>query len=295
MVIKQLRHHRAVDVGIQGALHDHVQPVVESVPSRQIQIADRRVAGTLMAGEAWGGRCTRTPKTRRSPSVASPRAGGDRYTGRRREAGSICNMITPSPPSGRPRPCQRPRRCLRRAASGSDRRPQRFVELLSTCLGKQSERECAAWSTASSSTRRPRTGWPGSGPTSRRRRGVAISAGTDTFGTATDPLGKEVRLLVEAGIPALAALQAATTGTARLLNWHHRVGRLVPGYLADLTVVDANPLDTPRPWSTCDSSSPKVRSNATTCEFVLLRWSGEGSGDLALPRQVHAGGADRGG
>lgn len=76
-------------------------------------------------------------------------------------------------------------------------------------------------------------------------RGVPISAGTDTFGTATDPVGKEVRLLVEAGIPALAALQAATTRAARLLGWHDRIGRLIPGYLADLTVVDANPLETP--------------------------------------------------
>ena len=74
-------------------------------------------------------------------------------------------------------------------------------------------------------------------------RGVPVVAGTDSFGTAVDPIGSEVRLLVEAGLRPLDALRAATTSAARLLGWSRQVGRLVPGALGDLIVVDGNPLD----------------------------------------------------
>ena len=37
-------------------------------------------------------------------------------------------------------------------------------------------------------------------------------------------------------------LQAGTSVAADLLGWEKRVGRLVPGLLADLVVVDENPL-----------------------------------------------------
>jgi imidazolonepropionase-like amidohydrolase len=73
-------------------------------------------------------------------------------------------------------------------------------------------------------------------------RGVTVVAGTDSFGTEVDPIGSEVRLLVEAGLPHLDAVRAATTYAARLLDWSDRVGRLMPGYRADLVVVDGNPL-----------------------------------------------------
>lgn len=68
-------------------------------------------------------------------------------------------------------------------------------------------------------------------------------AGTDTFGTATRSIGSEVRLIGQAGVPALDALRGATTTAAQLLGWEGRLGRLEPGYLADLVVVDSNPLD----------------------------------------------------
>ena len=74
------------------------------------------------------------------------------------------------------------------------------------------------------------------------QRGVTVVAGTDSFGTDVDPVGTEVRLLVEAGLPHLEALRAATTYAARLLRWSDRVGRLQPGYHADVVVVDADPL-----------------------------------------------------
>lgn len=73
-------------------------------------------------------------------------------------------------------------------------------------------------------------------------RGVTVVAGTDSFGTDVDPIGTEVRLLVEAGLKPLDALRGATTHAAELLGWSKKVGRLARGYHADLVVVDANPL-----------------------------------------------------
>ena len=72
-------------------------------------------------------------------------------------------------------------------------------------------------------------GAPGGGP-GGPRPGVTVVAGTDSFGTDVDPIGSEVRLLVEAGLPHLDAIRAATTNAARLLRWSDRVGRLVRGY-----------------------------------------------------------------
>jgi len=74
-------------------------------------------------------------------------------------------------------------------------------------------------------------------------RGVTVVAGTDSFGTDVDPIGSEVRLLVQAGLSPLDALRAATTSAARLLGWSRQAGRLVPGGFGDLLVVDGNPID----------------------------------------------------
>lgn len=74
------------------------------------------------------------------------------------------------------------------------------------------------------------------------RRGVPVVAGTDSFGTAVDAIGKETRFLHEAGLSPLEALRSATTRAARLFGWS-RAGRLVPGAFADAVIVDANPLD----------------------------------------------------
>ncbi len=74
------------------------------------------------------------------------------------------------------------------------------------------------------------------------RRGVPIVAGTDSFGTAVDAIGKETRFLVEAGLSPLEALRSTTTRAARLFGWN-RAGRLTPGSFADAVIVASNPLD----------------------------------------------------
>ncbi|WP_142062820.1 amidohydrolase family protein [Pseudarthrobacter sp. B4EP4b] len=74
-----------------------------------------------------------------------------------------------------------------------------------------------------------------------KEAGVTIVAGTDSFGTDVTPIGTEARLLAEAGLSPLEALQSATVHAARLLG-QDDVGRLVRGSLADVVVVDADPL-----------------------------------------------------
>ena len=77
------------------------------------------------------------------------------------------------------------------------------------------------------------------------RAGVMLVTGSD----AGNPLvihgptvQFEMQLWVEAGIPPAAALQAATYNAARLLGAGRRIGRIAPGYDADLLLVDGNPL-----------------------------------------------------
>lgn len=76
------------------------------------------------------------------------------------------------------------------------------------------------------------------------RAGVAFAVGSHTraphakMGWAYQ---RELELLVEAGFTPLAALHAATLGTARFLGIEDRVGTIEPGKLADLLLVAGNP------------------------------------------------------
>jgi imidazolonepropionase-like amidohydrolase len=81
-----------------------------------------------------------------------------------------------------------------------------------------------------------------------RARGVKITAGSDTgYGPSSIArIPREVIELVEAGLPALAALQSATTVNAELLKLHTQIGQVRQGFEADLVVVDGNPLEQPR-------------------------------------------------
>ena len=81
-----------------------------------------------------------------------------------------------------------------------------------------------------------------------RKAGVRIVAGSDTgYGPSSMArVSREVLELVAAGLPPLAALQAATSLNATMLRLETRVGQVRPGFEADLVVVDANPLEQPR-------------------------------------------------
>lgn len=76
--------------------------------------------------------------------------------------------------------------------------------------------------------------------------GVPIGAGTDTpIGSALPgySLHTELERLVEAGLSELDALKAATVQPARFVRKDKSMGQIAPGYLADLVLLDRNPLE----------------------------------------------------
>ncbi len=74
------------------------------------------------------------------------------------------------------------------------------------------------------------------------KKGVKIAFGTDA-GVFTHGINaKEFGYMVEAGMPALAAIQAATLTNAMLLGIDNEIGQLQPNFIADIIAVDENPL-----------------------------------------------------
>jgi imidazolonepropionase-like amidohydrolase len=76
--------------------------------------------------------------------------------------------------------------------------------------------------------------------------GVVLLAATDVdipLGVPGLSLHEELVRLVEAGLTPLQALQAATRNPARVLGLADSLGRIEPGQLADLVLLDANPLE----------------------------------------------------
>jgi imidazolonepropionase-like amidohydrolase len=77
------------------------------------------------------------------------------------------------------------------------------------------------------------------------RAGVGILAGTDTMNPYCFPgfgLQDELALLVEAGMPPLAALQSATRNAAQCMGQLDRRGTVEAGKIADLVLLDKDPL-----------------------------------------------------
>ena len=72
------------------------------------------------------------------------------------------------------------------------------------------------------------------------RSGIPIEAGTDSM--AGFALHRELELDVEAGIPASQVLQNATLNAARIMSLDKDLGSITPGKLADLVLVDGNPV-----------------------------------------------------
>ncbi len=77
--------------------------------------------------------------------------------------------------------------------------------------------------------------------------GVLILAGTDAGSVLVYPgfsLHEELALLVErAGLAPIDALWSATVGPARFAGLGSQLGAITPGRIADLVLLDANPLD----------------------------------------------------
>lgn len=74
------------------------------------------------------------------------------------------------------------------------------------------------------------------------RMKLKIASGSDAGDFPPGDAARELVLMVEAGMPALKAIQAATIVDADLLGWQDRLGAIEPGKLADLIAVEGNPL-----------------------------------------------------
>ena len=72
--------------------------------------------------------------------------------------------------------------------------------------------------------------------------GVKIAFGTDSGVSAHGDNAKEFQYMVEAGMPAMEAIQSATITTAELLK-NDNLGVIAEGKLADIIAVDGNPID----------------------------------------------------
>ncbi len=72
------------------------------------------------------------------------------------------------------------------------------------------------------------------------QRGVKMLAGTDRGAPA---LHEELGFFVEAGIPPLEVLRIATQGAAAAVGAEDHLGTLEVGKLADIVLLDENPLD----------------------------------------------------
>ena len=87
------------------------------------------------------------------------------------------------------------------------------------------------------------------------RRGVPIGAGTDTPIAQAIPgysLHTELERLVDAGLPPLEALRAATVRPAEFLRMADRLGTIAPGKWADLVLLRGDPLQDIRNTRTID-------------------------------------------
>jgi imidazolonepropionase-like amidohydrolase len=72
---------------------------------------------------------------------------------------------------------------------------------------------------------------------------VKIAFGTDAGVYPHGDNAHEFELLVQAGIPAMYAIQAATVNAAQLLQHDKDLGSIAPGKIADVVAVPGNPID----------------------------------------------------
>jgi imidazolonepropionase-like amidohydrolase len=78
------------------------------------------------------------------------------------------------------------------------------------------------------------------------RSGVKILAGTDTPNPYAFPgfgIHDELALLAKCGLTPWQALQAATINPVRYFGWEQKMGTVEVGKVADLVLLDANPLE----------------------------------------------------
>ena len=79
-----------------------------------------------------------------------------------------------------------------------------------------------------------------------RAKGVFLGSGSDAGGNPLAPhhysMARELELLVENGIAEMEAIGIVTMNNAKILRWENDIGSIEPGKLADLLVIDGDPL-----------------------------------------------------
>jgi imidazolonepropionase-like amidohydrolase len=78
------------------------------------------------------------------------------------------------------------------------------------------------------------------------KRGVRMAMGSDSFGGMYPPA--ELSLMASHGLGALGALRSATIEAARLLGLSDEIGTLERGKVADVILVDGDPIAEPELW-----------------------------------------------
>lgn len=73
------------------------------------------------------------------------------------------------------------------------------------------------------------------------KKGVGIAFGTDAGVFKHGENGKEFRFMVEAGMPAIEAIQSATITNAMILKMETEIGQIQKGFFADIIAVDEDP------------------------------------------------------
>lgn len=75
-----------------------------------------------------------------------------------------------------------------------------------------------------------------------RQYGVTVAFGTDAGVYQHGRNAEELALMRKQGMSDREVLASATTGAAKVLGMENQIGRLAPGYSADIIAVDGNPL-----------------------------------------------------
>lgn len=76
------------------------------------------------------------------------------------------------------------------------------------------------------------------------KAGVSIAFGTDAAVFYHGDNGKEFGYMVEAGMPAIEAIQSATITGAEILQMENKIGQIKQGYFADIIAVNDDPTKT---------------------------------------------------
>lgn len=108
----------------------------------------------------------------------------------------------------------------------------RQLEMFSGMPGRLPPEGLKRWTEAAMAT--PGRAW---------RAGIRLGVGSDS-GSRNDShaTAREIELFVASGVPAAEALKAATATGAEILGLEDRIGRIAPGYEADLIAVAGDPL-----------------------------------------------------